>query len=77
MSSLVELMSLYVHPDLHGTGVAQELVERGLPDGPSYLWVLEGNHRAHAFYRRLGYHRDDASKAHEPTGTVEVRMIRT
>jgi len=76
MSGRVELMSLYVHLDLHGTGVAQELAEHGLPDGPSYLWVLDGNHRAQAFYRKLGYHLDGATKPHEPTGTVEVRMIR-
>lgn len=76
MAGRVELMSLYVLPDLHGTGVAQELTEHGLPDGPSYLWVLDGNHRAHAFYRKLGYHQDGTTKPHQPTGTVEVRMIR-
>ncbi len=72
----VELMSLYVHPDLHGSGVAQELVKHGLPDGPSYLWVLDGNRRAQAFYRKLGYRLDGTTKPHTPSGTIEVRMTR-
>lgn len=76
MDNRVELMSLYVHPDLHGSGVAQELVTYGLPGGPSYLWVLDGNRRAQAFYRKLGYRLDGATKRHEPTSSVEVRMVR-
>lgn len=76
LSSYIELMSLYVDPDFHGTGVAQELVAHGLPVGRSYLWVLDGNLRAQAFYRKLGYHLDGAAKTHEPSGCVEVRMVR-
>lgn len=76
MDGFVELMSLYVHPDLHGTGVAQKLTERGRLDGPAYLWVLDRNRRAEAFYCKLGYNLDGATKPHEPTGTTEVRMVR-
>lgn len=56
--------------------MAQELAAHGLPDGPSYLWVLEGNRRAQGFYRKLGYQPDGATKPHEPIGTIEVRMVR-
>ena len=76
MSDDRELMSLYVHPDLHGAGVAQELTAHGLPGGESYLWVLDGNLRAQAFYRKLGYRLDGATKPHPATGTIEVRMVR-
>lgn len=76
MSGRPELMSLYVHPDLHGAGVAQELTAQGLPEGSSYLWVLDGNRRAEAFYRKLGYQLDGATKLHTATGTIEVRMVR-
>lgn len=76
MGDRLELQALYVHPELHGTGVAQALVVAGLPDGPSYLWVLDGNLRAQAFYRKLGYHLDGTSKTHEPSGGTEIRMTR-
>ncbi|WP_338750211.1 GNAT family N-acetyltransferase [Janibacter alittae] len=76
MDGFVELMSLYVHPDARGTGVAQKLTDHGLSDGPSYLWVLDRNRRAQAFYCKLGYDLDGATKPHEPTRTTEVRMIR-
>lgn len=69
-------MALNVHPDVHGVRVAQALTDAGLPDGPSYLWVLDGNDRAQAFYRKLGYRLDGERKPHEPTGTTEVRMVR-
>lgn len=76
MSDGLELMSLHVHPDLHGAGVAQQLTAVGLPEGASYLWVLDGNRRAQAFYRKLGYQLDGASKPHTATGAIEVRMVR-
>lgn len=76
MSGRLELMGLYVHPDFHGSGVAQTLTDRGLPTGPSYLWVLDGNDRPQAFYRKLGYELDGATKVHEPTSAAEVRMVR-
>lgn len=76
MSNRLELMALNVHSDFHGMGVARALTEAGLPDGPSYLWVLDGNDGALAFYRKLGYQLDGATKTHEPTGTTELRMAR-
>ena len=72
----VELWMINVESAHRGTGVAGLLVDATLGDGPGYLWVLSGNERAKAFYRRLGFADDGGVKVHEPTGTVEQRMVR-
>jgi ribosomal protein S18 acetylase RimI-like enzyme len=60
----------------HGTGVAAALLDAALGDRPAYLWVVEGNDRAVAFYRKHGF-ADDGVRASLPeTGTPEVRMSR-
>jgi ribosomal protein S18 acetylase RimI-like enzyme len=71
-----ELWMINVASSHHGTGVADLLVEATLGDAPGYLWVLTGNDRARAFYRRLGFTDDGRTKVHEATGTVERRMVR-
>ncbi|GAB3592929.1 GNAT family N-acetyltransferase [Angustibacter peucedani] len=64
----------------HGTGLGEELFTRAVRetagDGPVSLWVLRGNERAAAFYRRHGFAPDGTSKPHEPTGTTEDRWVR-
>lgn len=72
----LELQALYVSPDHHGTGVADQLVHAALVDGPAYLWVLEGNDRAIAYYRKHGFVADGAQKQHPPSGGTEIRMTR-
>jgi ribosomal protein S18 acetylase RimI-like enzyme len=60
----------------HGSGVAQALLDTAIGDRPAYLWVVEGNDRAVAFYRRHGF-TDDGVREHLPeTGTPELRMSR-
>jgi ribosomal protein S18 acetylase RimI-like enzyme len=60
----------------HGTGVAAALLDAALGDRAAYLWVVEGNDRAIAFYRKHGF-RDDGVRDRLPdTGTPEVRMSR-
>ena len=50
-----ELSRLYVAPEFHGTGLAAELFDR-LDDGTDlYLWLIDGNERAHRFYRSRGF----------------------
>lgn len=73
----VELWMINVTSSHRGTGVADLLVEATLGAAPGYLWVLTGNDRAQAFYRRLGFADDGHTKVHEPTGTVERRMVRS
>jgi ribosomal protein S18 acetylase RimI-like enzyme len=72
-----ELWMINVEASHRGTGVADLLVEATLGDAPAYLWVLAGNDRAQAFYRRLGFADDDHTKVHEATGSVERRMVRS
>lgn len=66
-----ELWGLYAHPDAWSTGVGHTLVvevERLLAsDGHAiaYLWVLDGNARAAAFYERHGWLADGATKVDE------------
>lgn len=71
-----ELWSLYVAPEHQGRGAAAELTAAVLPDGPAYLWVLNGNARAIAFYRKLGFAVDGARKELGDTGAFEIRMSR-
>ena len=72
----IELWALYVAPEHHGDGLGRLLLDSLLPDGPAYLWVLQGNHRAIAFYRRAGFAEDGATKELEGTGALELRMTR-
>ena len=72
-----ELWSLYLASEHHGNGVAEQLVEAVLPSpSPAYLWVLAGNVRAMAFYRKVGFVPDGAVKHDPRLGADEVRMVR-
>lgn len=71
-----EVYALYVRQAWYGTGVAQALVDRMVGDRPAYLWVLEGNTRARAFYARNGFMPDGARETCEALGAWEIRMVR-
>ena len=45
-------------------------------DRAAYLWVLDGNARATAFYRRHGFADEGGRKPEPDTGVVEIRMAR-
>jgi GNAT superfamily N-acetyltransferase len=51
----LQLYSLYVLASAQGSGVADALLERAIGESPCLLWVLAGNGRAQAFYRRHGF----------------------
>lgn len=59
-----EVLMLYVHPDRVGEGLGSKLLARAfdvLAERGYYwvvVWVLEGNHRAQRFYRRMGLRPD-------------------
>lgn len=72
----LELYMLNVLAAHDGTGLADAMMEALVGDEPASLWVLDANDRAIAFYRRQGFVADGTTKAHEPTGTAEVRMRR-
>lgn len=69
-----ELWALYVRAARWGTGVGHALLSRSLGDRPAYLWVLRGNDRAIAFYRKHRFVEDGTERSDE-YGT-ELRMVR-
>ena len=78
----VWLDSLYVRPDLTGSGIGAALLDlvKGLrPDGFG-LWVFETNTRAQAFYRRHGLvvvRRTDGSDNEEHEPDLEMAWLGT
>ena len=71
-----ELWGIYAHPDAWSTGVGHLLlsgVESALIAAgheTAYLWVLEGNDRAAAFYERHGWASDGGEKVDRRPGLV-------
>jgi ribosomal protein S18 acetylase RimI-like enzyme len=72
----LELFAINVLRRVHGTGLADDLMAHAVGDRPAYLWVLEGNDRAIAFYRRHGFADEGGRKPEPDTGAVEIRMAR-
>lgn len=73
-----ELFMLYTLERVHGRGVGQALVDALIGDGPAYLWVLDHNPRAQAFYRRNGFVPDGKRQLCDPSwySLPEHRMVR-
>jgi ribosomal protein S18 acetylase RimI-like enzyme len=71
-----ELYAINVLARGHGTGVADDLLRAAISDRPASLWVVEGNARAIAFYRRHGFADEGGRKPEPDTGVVELRMTR-
>lgn len=63
-----EVLMLYVHPRRQGAGLGGKLLAHCfdvLAERGYYwvvVWVLEGNHRAQQFYRRMGLREDGARR---------------
>lgn len=72
-----ELWVLNVVTGHHGTGLAHEFMRSELANRPAYLWVVEGNERAVAFYRKHGFELDGQAKAQADEGNRDLRMVRT
>jgi len=72
----LELYAINVLRRAHGTGVADGLMSQAVADRPAYLWVLDGNARAIAFYRRHGFSDEGGRKPEPDTDLVEIRMAR-
>jgi ribosomal protein S18 acetylase RimI-like enzyme len=77
-----EVYALYLHPDHWGTGLGARLHTAGLRRLHQYgfasavLWVLAGNERALAFYRRAGWTEDGRTKLDHGPGGAELNEIR-
>ena len=72
----LELRAINVLAAHHGTGLADLLMDSLIGMQAASLWVLRDNARARAFYSRSGFRPDGATKGHEPTSTVELRLVR-
>ncbi|MFF2371970.1 GNAT family N-acetyltransferase [Agromyces sp. NPDC058110] len=72
----LELEGLYVLDEHHGTGVGQALVDAALEGRPAFLWVLDDNPRAQAFYRRNGFAPDGDEKVDDLWHVRELRYVR-
>lgn len=73
-----ELYAIYADPGAHGTGVGAALLAAAIGSDPAYLWVLDGNARAIAFYTKHGFALDGAVKVDDRGDVVlrELRMVR-
>ncbi len=72
----VELYAVYVRQVWHGSGVGPALLDATLGGESAYLWVLEDNARARAFYARHGFAPDGVRKKYDPLDAWELRMVR-
>ena len=72
-----ELYALYVRAAWWGTGVGDALMAAAVPPGPCWLFVLEGNARAQAFYRRHGFAADGYGHVYSGFEAWEIRMVRS
>ncbi|MGX5681732.1 N-acetyltransferase family protein [Schumannella luteola] len=70
-----ELQAIYILQAFYGSGVGQRLIDAALGTQPAYLWILEDNPRAAAFYRRNGFERDGAERD-QLMGGIEVHVVR-
>lgn len=73
-----ELGRLYVHADLHGSGLGAVLFDAVVDDRPHYLWLIDGNARAARFYERRGFRHLDEQVLTGPTwGNIGMhRMLK-
>ncbi|KRE65791.1 MULTISPECIES: GNAT family N-acetyltransferase [Micrococcaceae] len=74
----VELYSIYTLRRTYGTGLGAALVSAAVGSGPAYLWVVENNPRALAFYLKQGF-RPDGRRNTLPSeweGLPEFRLVR-
>ena len=74
----LQLYSLYVLSEYHGSGVGQALFDAALGQDPAVLWVAKENPRAISFYRRNGFDFDgtQVNDPHAPK-IVDLRMARS
>jgi ribosomal protein S18 acetylase RimI-like enzyme len=75
----LELYSIYLLGRAQGIGLGAALMGAAIGESPAYLWVLEDNLRAQAFYRRLGFRPDGQRGLLPPEweSLPELRMVRT
>jgi len=73
-----ELEGIYLLAELHGTGAGQLLLDAAVGFDDAYLWMMDDNPRAEAFYRRNGFLRDGVERDRTLAGHPIhiVRLVR-
>ena len=72
-----EVQKLFVEPVLQGQSIGAALLEYSIAElGATFLWALEKNQRAIAFYRRHGFHVTADRKPEEDTEEYLIRLER-
>lgn len=66
-SADLQLVKLYTLPRAHGSGLGQAMLDTAIGAEPAYLWIIVGNLRAEAFYRRNGFEPDGLAVPTGPT----------
>ena len=80
--TVVHLMAMWVHPEIRGSGGADELVAAVVAWAQSEgaklvrLKVIQGNARARHFYERMGFLSTGREAVRERDGLIEVEMER-
>ncbi|BCW81767.1 GNAT family N-acetyltransferase [Arthrobacter sp. NicSoilC5] len=74
----LELYSIYTLRRTYGSGLGAALVRAAVGSGPTYLWVLEDNPRALAFYLKQGFRPDGKRNTLPPEWEAlpELRLVR-
>jgi GNAT superfamily N-acetyltransferase len=70
-----ELYAIYVREAHQGTGLADELIQAAIGDGPASLWTYRDNPRAAAFYVHHDFIPNGAERT-DSEGILEIRMVR-
>lgn len=72
-----EVKKLFVEPALQGNSIGAELLEYAVVEKDvNFLWALEKNTKAIAFYKRHGFDTTNDKKYEEDTTEFLVRMER-
>ena len=72
-----QIKKLFVEPVLQSRGIGAKLLEYAVSElGASYLWALEKNTRAIAFYKRNGFLVTDEKMFEEGTTEYLVKLIK-
>jgi len=71
-----EVKKLFVEPALQGSGIGEALLEYAISKSDvRFLWALEKNIRAIAFYQRHGFRVTTDKKPEEDTDECLVRLV--
>lgn len=72
-----EIKKLFVEPVLQGRGIGAALIRHAIEEmDAQFLWALEKNQRAVAFYERYGFHKTDDRRLEEGTSEYLIRLER-